>query len=107
MDPRNQAQTEHQLPGGWGNAGRARPRPVNIGRPRAVVRRHHLLRDRQRGALEVSAIWPVVCEDKNGQRKGGTEGQEGEGVGFYQMVLSSYPDKQYSHLTLTPCECIF
>lgn len=69
-----QPNPEQQLPGGWGNAGRTWPCPVNIRRPWAVVRRHHLLRDRQRGALEVSAICPVVCEDKNRWGEGGIEG---------------------------------
>lgn len=48
------------LPGGWWNTGRARPSPVYVSRPRAVVRRHDLLRDRQRGAPEVSAVWPII-----------------------------------------------
>jgi len=58
------------LPRGRGDAGGSRACPVDVGRSGAVVGRHHLLRDGQRGALEVTAVRSAVWETKKRKRKG-------------------------------------
>ena len=65
------------LPRGRGDAWRARARPVDVGRPGTVVGRHHLVRYRQRRTLEVPAVRSVVCQWRDGEKKG-RKRREGE-----------------------------